>query len=482
MNHKMVIKTTGMLLMAEACLLLLPLGVALFYRESCRISLLITVGISAALGGGAMLWGKNASKTIYSREGFTITGLSWLLLSAVGALPFYISGEIPSYVDAFFETVSGFTTTGASILEDVEAMSRGLLFWRSFTHWVGGMGVLVFLMAMTKNISERSIHIMRAEMPGPIVDKITPRTKDTAKIFYAIYFALTFAEVALLLCGGMPLYEALVHTFGTAGTGGFGVLRDSIASYSPYLQWVIGVFMLVFGVNFNLYYLLLMRRFGSALKSGELWAYLGFAAASTAIVSFNIRHLYPAASECVRTAFFQVSSIMTTTGYATADFDTWPTLSKTVLLLLMFIGACAGSTGGGIKVSRVVIYAKGIRRELQKLLRPRAVNRLRLEGKPVDESVVRGQNAYLAVYALSFCLIFFLLSFDRFDIETNLSAAAACFNNIGPGFAAVGPTRNYAAYTGFSKIVLSAAMLMGRLEIFPILLMLTPSTWRKRGR
>ena len=482
MNHRMVVKPTGMLLLAEACLLLLPLAVSLIYRERCFYALLITIGVAGVLGGAAMLAGRRASNTIYSREGFTITGLSWLLLSAVGALPFRISGEIPSYVDAFFETVSGFTTTGASILRDVEAMSRGLQFWRSFTHWVGGMGVLVFLMAMTKNISERSIHIMRAEMPGPIVDKITPRTRDTAKIFYAIYIALTFAEVALLLCGGMPLFEALVHTFGTAGTGGFGVLRDSIASYSPYLQWVIGVFMLVFGVNFNVYYLILMRRFRSVLKSGELWTYLGIVAASTAVVSFNIRHLYPAVSECVRTAFFQVSSIMTTTGYATADFDAWPTLSKTTLLLLMFIGACAGSTGGGIKVSRVVIYVKSIHREVQKLLRPRAVNRIRLEGKPVDESVVRGQNAYLAVYALSFWLFFFLLSFDRFDIETNLSAAAACFNNIGPGFAAVGPTRCYAGYSAFSKLVLSAAMLMGRLEIFPILLMLSPSTWLRRRR
>ena len=482
MNHKMVVKTTGMLLLAEAGLLLLPLAVSLIYRESCFYALLITIGVAVVLGGGAMLAGRNADRTIHSREGFAITGLSWLLLSAVGALPFFISREIPSYVDAFFETVSGFTTTGASILRDVEAMSRGLLFWRSFTHWVGGMGVLVFLMAMTKNISERSIHIMRAEMPGPIVDKITPRTKDTAKIFYAIYLSLTFAEVALLLCGGMPLYEALVHTFGTAGTGGFGVFRDSIASYSPYLQWVIGCFMLVFGVNFNVYYLLLMRRFRSVLKSGELWTYLGIAAGSTAVVAFNIRHLYPAASEGIRTAFFQVSSIMTTTGFATADFDTWPTLSKTTLLMLMFIGACAGSTGGGIKVSRVVIYVKGIRREIQKLLRPRAVNRLRLEGKTVDESVVRGQNAYLAVYVLSFVLFFFLLSFDRFDIETNLSAAAACFNNIGPGFAAVGPACCYADYSVFSKLVLSAAMLMGRLEIFPILLILIPGTWRRRGR
>ena len=480
MNRKMVIKTTGMLLLAEACLLLLPLSVALWYRERCFYPLLLTAGLSAALGGGAMLWGRNASKTIYSREGFVITALSWILLSAVGALPFYLSGEIPSYVDAFFETVSGFTTTGASILRDVEAMSRGLLFWRSFTHWVGGMGVLVFLMAMTNNLSDRSIHIMRAEMPGPIVDKLTPRTKDTAKVLYTMYFALTFAEVALLLCGGMPLFEALVHAFGTAGTGGFGIYADSIASYSPYLQWVIGVFMLVFGVNFNLYYLLLIRRFRSVLKSGELYTYLGIAVGATALVAFNIRHLYPAASEGIRTAFFQVSSIMTTTGFATADFDRWPTFSKTVLLLLMFIGACAGSTAGGIKVSRVVIYLKNIHRELRRLLRPRAVNVIRLEGKTVDESVVRGQNAYLAVYALSFCMICFLLAFDRFDLETNISAAAACFNNIGPGFAAVGPTRSYADYSVFSKLVLSAAMLMGRLEIFPLLLTFSPTTWRTK--
>ena len=478
----MVIKTTGMLLMAEACLLLLPLAVALWYRERCFYAILITVGVSALAGGAGMLWGRNASSTIYAREGFVITALSWLLLSAVGALPFRLSGEIPSYVDAFFETVSGFTTTGASILNDVEAMSRGLLFWRSFTHWVGGMGVLVFLMAMTKNISDRSIHIMRAEMPGPIVDKITPRTKDTAKILYAIYLVLTFIEVALLLCGGMPVFDSLVHAFGTAGTGGFGILRDSIASYSPYLQWVIGVFMLVFGVNFNLYYLILLRRFRSVVKSGELWTYLAFALASSGLIAFNIRSLYPSASESIRAAFFQVSSIMTTTGYATADFDRWPTFSKTILLLLMFIGACAGSTGGGIKVSRVVIYLKTIRREVHRLLRPRDVNRMRLEGKPVDESVVRGQNAYLAVYVLCFCLVFFLLSFDQFDIETNLSAAAACFNNIGPGFAAVGPTRSYAGYSAFSKLILSAAMLMGRLEIFPILLMVSPSTWLRRRR
>ena len=329
MNRKMVIKTTGMLLLAEAGLLLLPLCVALWYREKCFFPLLLTAGISAAVGGAAMLWGRYASKTIYSREGFVITALSWILLSAVGALPFYLSGEIPSYVDAFFETVSGFTTPGASILRDVEAMSRGLLFWRSFTHWVGGMGVLVFLMALTKSLSDRSIHIMRAEMPGPIVDKLTPRTKDTAKVLYAIYLGLTFTEVVLLLCGGMPLYEALVHTFGTAGTGGFGVYGDSIASYSPYLPWVLGVFMLVFGIflilfgtNFNLYYLLLIRRFRSVLKSGELYTYLGIAVGATALVAFNIRRLYPSFSEGIRAAFIlfdnEENGLLGSMGYAAA--------------------------------------------------------------------------------------------------------------------------------------------------------------------
>lgn len=474
----MVFFVLGQLLMIEAALLVLPLGAALYYREHCAFALGITAITAFALGIIPYLRFKHSDKRIYAKEGFVITALSWLVLSAVGAMPFVISGEVHSYIDAFFEIVSGFTTTGASILDDVESMSRGLLFWRSFTHWVGGMGVLVFIMAVTKKGTDRSIHIMRAEMPGPIVDKLLPRTRDTAKVLYIIYLIMTVIEVIFLVAGGMPVFDSLIHTFGTAGTGGFGMKADSIASYSSYLQWTIGVFMVLFGVNFNLYYLISVKRFKDALKSSELHTYLGIIAAATVLIGINIYPRYQNLADTARLSFFQVSSVMTTTGYSTADFDSWGGLSKTVLLILMFIGGCAGSTSGGLKVSRIMIYFKMIRREVKKLLHPRSVSIIRLEGKKVDEGTISTQSAYLAVYAIAFFAIFFVLAFDQYDIETNFSAAAACFNNIGPGFAKVGPTLSFSGYSPVSKLALSAAMLLGRLEIFPLLLSFAPSTWK----
>lgn len=480
MNRRMVLYMVGTVVKIEAALMVLPLIASFIYKEACSTAFLISISAALAVGFALTLIFKPGSKVIYAKEGFVIVSLAWLALSAVGALPFYISGEIPSYVDAFFETVSGFTTTGASILTDVEAMSKGLLFWRSFTHWVGGMGVLVFVMAVIPGVSDRSIHILRAEAPGPIVGKLVPKMRQTARILYIIYMVMTVVEIAFLLAGGMPVFDSLIHAFGTAGTGGFGVKGDSIASYSPYLQWVITIFMLLFGINFNLYYLVLIKKFRTAIKSEELWAYLIIFFASTAVITLNIMPMGGSFSENLRLAAFQVSSIVTTTGYATADFNQWPTLSKTVILLLMFIGSCAGSTAGGFKVSRVVLLMKKIKRELQKLLHPRAVSVIRFEGKRVDEATMSSLGSYLAIYVLFYCIFVFLLGFETLDLETNISAVAACYNNIGPALGAAGPASNYAFYSPFSKIVLSMAMLLGRLEILPLILTFSPSTWTKK--
>ena len=480
MNRRMVLYTVGTVIKIEAALMLLPTVCALIYKEGCVTAFLISIALSLAAGFALTLLSRPGNKVIYSREGFITVALAWLALSFFGALPFYISGEIPSYIDAFFETVSGFTTTGASILTDVEAMSKGLLFWRSFTHWVGGMGVLVFIMAIVPALSDRNIHLLRAEAPGPIVGKLVPRMRQTTRILYIIYIVLTLVEILLLLIGKMPVFEALVHAFGTAGTGGFGVKADSIASYSPYLQWVITVFMFIFGVNFNIFYLVLLRKFRAAFRSTELWVYFGIVVVSTAAITLNIMPLTESFSVSLRDAAFQVSSIITTTGYATTDFDKWPELSKTILLALTFVGACAGSTGGGIKVSRIVILAKSVKRELTKLLHPRSVSVLRFEGKRLEEQTVSSVSSYLAVYILFFAGILLLLSFENQSFETNFSAATACFNNIGPGFDAVGPTRNFDVYSPLSKLLLSIAMLFGRLEIYPLIIAFSPSTWIKK--
>ena len=461
MRYKIVLHTVGRVILFEAILLLLPLAAALIYGESCAEAFIITILIAAALGFAVSRLCSGAEKDIFIREGFAIVSLSWISISAIGALPFVISGEIPSYIDAFFETVSGFTTTGASILTDVDSMSRGLLFWRSLTHWLGGMGVLVFVMAIMEKVPDRSINILRAEMPGHSVDKLVPRSRSTAKILYYIYLALTVLEIVFLLCGGMPLY-------------------DSIASYSHYLQWVITVFMLLFGVSFSLYYLILLRKWKAVLGSNELRCYLGIGLASFVIITINIYPMYGNIADAVRLSAFQVSSLLTTTGYATADFDLWPQLSKAVLFLLMFSGGCMGSTAGGLKISRIVVLAQSVRNELRRALLPRSVSSVKLNGRRLDPLEVKAVHSYFAIYLSVIIAVFLLISFEPFGMETNLSAAVSCVNNIGPGFALIGPSSGYAAYSGFSKLVLSLAMLLGRLEIFPMLLLFSPQLWSKR--
>ena len=480
MRYKIVLHTVGRVILFEAALLLLPLAVALIYGESCAEAFIITILIAAALGFAVSRLCSGAEKDIFIREGLAIVSLSWISISAIGALPFVISGEIPSYIDAFFETVSCFTTTAAFILTDVESMSRGLLFWRSLTHWLGGMGVLVFVMAIMEKVPDRSINILRAEMPGHSVDKLVPRSRSTAKILYYIYLALTVLEVVFLLCGGMPLYDSIVHALGTAGTGGFGIKADSIASYSHYLQWVITVFMLLFGVSFSLYYLILLRKWKAVLGSNELRCYLGIGFASFVIITINIYPMYGNIADAVRLSAFQVSSLLTTTGYATADFDLWPQLSKAVLFLLMFSGGCMGSTAGGLKISRIVVLAQSVRNELRRALLPRSVSSVKLNGRRLDPLEVKAVHSYFAIYISVIIAVFLLISFEPFWMETTLSAAVSCVNNIGPGFHLVAPPANHAAYSGFSKLVLSLAMLLGRLEIFPMLLLFSPQLWSRR--
>ena len=481
MNRKMVFYTIGRILLLEGALLALPLAVSVYYWDGGQLPLLLTIALSLGLGLLFIKLFRPDSQVIYAREGFLITGLTWVIVSALGALPFVLSGEIPSFVDAFFETVSGFTTTGASILTNVESMSRSMLFWRSFTHWIGGMGVLVLMVAVMPNLSGRTIHILRAEMPGPTMGKLSPKLADTAKLLYLIYIALTLLELFLLFAGGMPLFDSAVHTFGTAGTGGFGIKADSIAGYSPYLQWVIAVFMMLFGLNFNIFFLLLMKRFRAAFQSEELWAYVGIVFGSTALICWNIRPLFSSFSESLRQSFFQVTTISSTTGYSTADFNTWPTLSRMILVLLMFIGACAGSTAGGLKVSRLVLLFKNYRQVVRHLLHPRAVTATRFEGKPVDSSTLTSVNNYFALYIGLFVGFWFLVSFQPgYDGVSNFTAVAACYNNIGPGLNLVGPAANYAGYAPFFKVLLSFAMLFGRLELYPMLISLSPGVWMKK--
>ena len=408
-----------------------------------------------------------------------LLALVWLLMSAFGALPFVLSGDILHYVDAFFETVSGFTTTGASILPAVEPLSRGSLFWRSFTHWVGGMGVLVFVMAILPMSDGHTMHILRAEMPGPTAGKLVSRMSDTAKILYGIYFVMTAVMILLLVLGGMDLFDACIHAFGTAGTGGFSSRNASVGAYnSAYIDIVIGIGMLAFGVNFNLYFFLLVRRFREVLRSEELWVYLGIVAASTAAIAANILSLYDSVGTALRHTFFQVSSVITTTGYATVDFGQWPVFSKTVLVLLMFVGGCAGSTAGGLKVTRIVTLAKAAVMDMRKMLHPNAVINVRMEGRALPEKQVRGVQAYLSIYILILCGSWLLLSLAGFDELTTFTSVVTCINNVGPGLNMVGPTGNFSFFAPWAKLLLSFDMLAGRLELFPMLLLFAPSIWR----
>ncbi|MCQ2432643.1 MAG: TrkH family potassium uptake protein [Clostridia bacterium] len=482
MNYKMVFQTIGKMYLLEAALLLLPLCAGLIYHEHTDVrAFLITIAVALGLGLLLILITRTKNRDIFAREGFAIVGLAWFALSAVGALPFLISREIPSYIDAVCETVSGFTTTGASILPDVSILSHGVAFWRSFTHWIGGMGVLVLMMAIfPSQDSGRSIHIMRAEMPGPVVGKLVPRIRETARILYVIYIGITLIQAILLCIAGMPLFDSIVHTFGTAGTGGFGIKPDSIAGYNHAIQWIITVFMLIFGINFNLFYLVLTKKFRTAIRSRELWCFFAIVLTATALITWNITPICEGISESLRLAAFQVASIISTTGYATTDFDLWPQLSKGILFLLMFIGGCAGSTAGGLKVSRVMLMFRMAKRDLKRMIHPRSMAVVHMDGKRVEDETMNNLGTYLVLYFVSIAAVFLILSFEPFDFETNLSATVSCFNNIGPAFGAAGPTMCYAGYSDFAKFVLSVAMLLGRLEIIPLLIALSPYTWLKK--
>ena len=485
MNFKMIGRFLAQIILVEAVFLIPALLVSLGYGELGMVqAFLLTLTLMAAVAGLLWLLCRRASKLFTATEGMVCVGLSWIVLSLLGCLPFWLSGQIPGFMDALFEMVSGFTTTGASVLGDVESMPRGLLYWRSFSHWLGGMGVLVFLLAISPSDGQGkgfTMHLLRAESPGPDVGKLVPRMKQTAAILYIIYIVMTAMCTVFLLCGGMDLLEALCTAFGTAGTGGFGIRNDSIASYSPYIQNVLAVFMFLFGVNFSCYYLLLLKNFRGVFRDEELRLYIGLAVGTAVLIALNIRPLYGSWEETIRHAAFQVSSIMTTTGFATTDFDLWPMLSKGLLMMLMVVGACAGSTGGGLKVARVLLLFKSLRRNIHRLLHPKKVQVVRNNGKAVSESVVDNVNAYLAAYVIIVIVSFLLLCLDGQSIATNLSAVLACFNNIGPGLDAVGPVCNYAMFSPLSKLVLIVDMLAGRLEIFPILILLSRSVWRRRA-
>ena len=481
MNYKMVAFVLGRIFCIEAVLMLFPMLCAACYGEWYLLPAFLLPAVLLAVLGLAASLRTPKNTTIFARDGLAIVALVWVLMSTFGALPFVISGEIPSFIDAFFETVSGFTTTGSTILTDVEALSHGTLFWRSFAHWVGGMGVLVLAMAVLPMTDGRAMHLMRAEVPGPTVGKISSKLSDSAKILYAIYFAMTLAEVILLCAGGMPLFDSLIHAFGTAGTGGFSNKGLSVGAYNnPYFEIVIGVFMLLFGINFNLYYFLLLRRFRDAFCSEEMLTYLGIVAFSTVTITLNILHLYDGVGTALRTAFFQVSSIITTTGYASADFNLWPTYARTVICILTFIGACAGSTAGGLKISRIVIFFKAAKQDLNKMLHTHAVTTVRFEGKPLDEKVLRGVHNYFNIYMLLLAVSILLISLDGFDLVTIFTSVLTCINNVGPGLEVVGPMGNFAGFSAPAKLLLSFDMLAGRLELYPMLALFSPRLWQKR--
>ncbi len=484
MNYKMMGKFIGLLLMVESIFMLPALLISLCRQERSS-AMAFTAAIVILWGLGMLLrfFCRGAKKSFFAKEGLVCVGLGWLIMSLLGCLPFFLSGAIPNYVDALFEMVSGFTTTGASILEQIEGLPYGILYWRSFSHWLGGMGVLVFLLAIPmggEGGSGFTMHLLRAESPGPNVGKLVPKMKQTAQILYILYIVLTVLNVIFLLIGGMPVFDAVCTAMGTAGTGGFGIKGDSIAGYSPYLQNVCTVFMLLFGVNFSCYYLLILRQVKSVFKDEELRMYLGVILGSILLIVWNLRGFYNTLEETVRHAAFQVASIVTTTGYATTDFDLWPGFSKAILLFLMVIGACAGSTGGGFKCGRALLVVKNMLRSVRQIIRPQRVQVVRMNGQAVDEKVLANTNTYVAAYAIIIIASFLLISVDGFSITTNFSAVMACFNNIGPGFEAVGPTCNFASYSIFSKLVLIWDMLAGRLEIFPILILFSRTTWRQK--
>ena len=480
MNKRLTFKLIGKVLLVEAALMLVPLAVSLILGGGDAMSMLISMLVTAVVGGGMALI-PTQNDNLRAREGFAVVSFSWLLVSFFGALPFWIHGCIPSLLDAFFETVSGFTTTGATILTDVESLPKGLLFWRSFTHWVGGMGVLVLSLALLPKMGTRSIYLMRAESPGPSVDKLVPRVGNNAKILYQLYVWLSVLMLIALLCTGMNLYDALIHVFGAAGTGGFSNYNASVGAFnSAAVEIIIGVFMALFGVNFSMYYYMLRRNWRVCASNSELRTYVGLVLGASVLIALNIMPQYGGKFfTSLRYSFFQVSSIMTTTGYATADFDLWPQFSRTLLVGLMLVGACAGSTGGGIKVIRVQLLAKGMIREIRRTIHPRSVNTVRLDGRTVDDGMISGVLSFFFAYMCVLVVSTLIISLDGFSFETNLTAVIATLSNIGPGLGMVGPTGNFSAFSDLSKVVLSLCMLIGRLEIFPMLMLLAPSAWRK---
>ena len=479
MNYKIIRHILGWVLRIEGVAMLLPLICAFVYKEYSCVATFALCILLCIVSGVAMSFKRPEKRSMYAKEGFVTVGFSWIIMSLFGALPFVISGCIPGYADALFETVSGFTTTGASILTDVEALPKSMLFWRSLTHWIGGMGVLVFLVALLPLSGSNNMYLIRAESPGPTVGKLVPKIKTTAKILYLIYIGITVLQTLLLLAGGMDWFEALTHTFGTVGTGGFGIKNSSMADYSPYLQVVITVFMIICGVDFSVYHLILMGKSKLIWKNDEFKGYLGIIAVSVALVSINCLGMYDSVADTIRHAAFQVGSIITTTGFSTTDFDKWPQFSKTILVILMFIGACAGSTGGGIKVSRVIVLLKSIVKEIRICAHPKTTLKIKMSDRVIEHETLRAINVFIMAYVGIFTLSLLTISIDNFDFTTNFTAVAATINNIGPGLAGVGPMSNFSEYSILSKLILTFDMLAGRLEIFPLLMVFSPYTWKK---
>ncbi len=478
MNYRIVSYVLGCVLSIEGVSMLLPFVCSLIYNETDKWVFPLCAAICLAVGI-PLVAARPKKKSMFAKEGLVAVALSWIVMSFFGALPFVISKNIPDFIDAFFETASGFTTTGASILTNVEAMPKTMLFWRSFTHWIGGMGVLVFLVAFLPQTGGSAMHLIRAESPGHSVGKLVPKVRSTAKILYGIYISMTVCQIFLLMLGGFDWFQAATLTFGTAGTGGFGILNTSIASYSTYIKIVITVFMILFGIDFSFYYLMLMRKVRNAFKMEEVWVYLGIITVSIITIFINIHGLYDSAGGAMTDSAFQVASIITTTGYSTADFDLWPQLSKTILVMLMFCGACAGSTGGGIKVSRVLILFKSIVKEIKVLAHPKSTIKVKLNGRILEHETLRGVNVFFASYMIIFAVALLLISMDNLDFTSNFTAVVATLSNIGPGLGAVGPVCNYSEYSQLSTLVLSFVMIIGRLEIFPMLVLLSRKTWKK---
>lgn len=478
MNYRIIAYIIGWVLNLQAIFMALPSLTAVIYNEEDISAFLITMVVCLAIGL-PLTRKKPKNKVFHIKDGCVAVALSWFILSLTGAIPFVLSGSIPHPIDAIFETVSGFTTTGSSILTDVESLSRSILIWRSFTHWIGGMGVLVFLLSLLPLAGGYHMNLMRAESPGPSVSKLVPKVQSTAKILYSIYLGMTIIQIILLLLGGIPVFDSLCITFGTAGTGGFGIKNDSMGSYSLYCQIITTIFMILFGVNFSAYYLILTKKFKSAFQIEEIRYYFGIIAAAILLIAFNSRHMFTGIGQAIQQSAFQVGSIITTTGYSSTDFNQWPALSKTILVILMFIGACAGSTGGGIKVSRILILLKAAKKEFQIYLHPNAIKKIKMDHKSVSHETLRSANIFLSVYLLIFCGSVLILSLDNFDMTTNFTAVAATLNNIGPGLEIVGPMGNFSSFSYLSKLVMIFDMLAGRLEIFPLMLLFFKGTWKK---